>query len=189
MKGLVSTPFLWISAPFFTHRLTSVTPDISFPCVPPKIATLLAALKHTLLLYEDMTRTPRTVLSVCEDTLGSEGSGSLAASRFKCLPWLRAYVTCPRACCGQSACVKCAELCATSRVAGETPVNRLAPPPRFVYLRPSNYRDTLTVRFRRSSSKIKRSQNNLAVFGPLIHARRQRLLPVTAFRIKRFGRV
>lgn len=50
MKGLVSTPFLWISALFFTHRLTSVTPDISLPCVPPKIATLLASLKRTLLL-------------------------------------------------------------------------------------------------------------------------------------------
>ncbi len=50
MKGLVSTPFLCISALFFTHRFTSVTPDISFPCVPPKIATLLASLKHALLL-------------------------------------------------------------------------------------------------------------------------------------------
>lgn len=38
---------------------------------------------------------------------------------FKCQPWLRAYVTCPLACCGQSPCVKCAELCTTSRVAGE----------------------------------------------------------------------
>lgn len=50
MKGLVSTPLLWTSALFFTHRLTSVTPDISLPCVPPKIATFLAALRRTLLL-------------------------------------------------------------------------------------------------------------------------------------------
>lgn len=54
MKGLASSPFLWISAPFLTHRFTSVTPDISFPWVPPKIATLRASSKHTLPLSEDM---------------------------------------------------------------------------------------------------------------------------------------
>lgn len=54
MKGIASSPFLWISAPFLTHRFTSVTPDISFPCVPPKIATRRASSKHTLPFREDM---------------------------------------------------------------------------------------------------------------------------------------
>ncbi len=66
---------------------------------------------------------------------GKVSSWSFAASPFKCLLWLRAYVTCPRACCGQSPCVKCAEWCATSRVAGETPLNKRPP---FVYLPLSN---------------------------------------------------
>lgn len=55
MKGLLSTRFLWISAPFFVHRFTSVTPDISLPCVPPNIATRRASSTRTVPLNEDMS--------------------------------------------------------------------------------------------------------------------------------------
>lgn len=44
MKGFVATPLLWISASFFAHIFTSIMPDISFPWVPPKIATRFASL-------------------------------------------------------------------------------------------------------------------------------------------------
>lgn len=52
MNGLVTSLFLSISAAFCIHIFTSIMPDISFPCVPPKIATRLASCKHEILVRE-----------------------------------------------------------------------------------------------------------------------------------------
>lgn len=60
MNGLISSPFLSISAEFWIHIFTSVMPDISFPCVPPKIATRLASCKQETLVRELIARATRT---------------------------------------------------------------------------------------------------------------------------------
>lgn len=109
MKGIASSPFLWISAPFLTHRFTSVTPDISFPCVPPKIATLRASSKLTLPFREDMAglafQEPRRLWQrgpAVSDRSKKFPAGATSASLFKCSPTWCAYVTYPRACYGRS---------------------------------------------------------------------------------------
>ncbi|TNN23247.1 hypothetical protein EYF80_066635 [Liparis tanakae] len=92
MNGVVSTRFLWISAPFFIHRFTSVTPDISLPCVPPKIATRLASVTRALLPPDvDMVLDPEAARSPGGDALllavRAESKlfcRSLAAALLKC---------------------------------------------------------------------------------------------------------